>query len=140
MTESTITDAAVDACALVSKAEVEAAVGAALLDGEPEQFANLSTCSYKDPASPIFTVAGLSVLVTASDSDAQEVFDLAKSNAAGVKEVDGLGDSSYWDDVLGTLQVVQGIYELSVDVASYEGTDQLSAAEDIARTALSRLP
>ena len=139
-TESTKTDAAFNACALISKAEVEAAVGAAVLDGEPEQLANLSTCSYKDPASPIFTVAGLSVLVTSSDSDAQEVFDLAKRNAADVKEVDGLGDSAYWDGVLGTLQVVQGEYELSVDVASDEGTDQLSAAEDIARTALSRLP
>lgn len=35
-------DGEIDACALVTKAEVEAAVGAAVLDPKPEQMANLA--------------------------------------------------------------------------------------------------
>jgi hypothetical protein len=131
---------AIDACALVTKAEIESAVSATVLDGAPEQMANLATCSYKDPDAPISTVAGLSVFAAASASDAREVFDLAKRNAADVQEVDGLGDDAYWDDILGTLQVLEGTYEVGIDVASDEGVDQRAAAKDIANKALSRLP
>ena len=134
------TGAEIDPCALVTRAEVEAAVGATVLDPKPERLANLASCSFHDPAAPIFSLASVNVFAAASESDAQEIFDLAKGNAADVQEVDGLGDDAYWDDILGTLQVLEGTYEISVDVASGEGADQRRAAEDIAARALSRLP
>ena len=132
--------AEIDACALVTKAEVETAVGATVLDPKPERLANLASCSFNDSAAPVITAVSVNVFVAASESDAREIFDLAKRNAADVQEVDGLGDDAYWDDILGTLQVLQGTYEMSVDVASSEGADQKRAAEDIAAKALSRLP
>lgn len=132
--------AEIDPCALVTKAEIEAAVGTAVLDPKSERLANLASCSFHDPAAPIFSLASVTVFAAASESDAREIFDLAKGNAADVQEVDGLGDDAYWDDILGTLQVLEGTYEISVDVASGEGADQRRAAEDIAARALSRLP
>ena len=139
-TSSTPAGAEIDPCALVTKAEIEVAVGTAVLDPKLERLANLASCSFNDPAAPIITAVSVNVFVAASESDAREIFDLAKRNAADVQEVDGLGDDAYWDDILGTLQVLQGTYELSIDVTSSEGADQKRAAEDIAAKALSRLP
>ena len=133
-------EAELDVCGLVTKAEVEAALGVPVLDGEPQQAANLFTCSFNDPEAPIFTAAGVAVFVAENDDDANEVYELAKSNAAEVQEVDGLGEAAYWDATLNTMQILQGRYEISIDVAADDGLDQLAAAKAIAAQALSRLP
>lgn len=129
-----------DVCSLVAKADIEAAIGAPVLDGKPEQAANLFTCSYAEPEFSNFSAAGVAVLVADNASDAKEAYDLAKSNAAEVQEVDGLGEAAYWDSILNTMQILEGRYELSVDVSSEEGRDQLAAARAIATKALAALP
>jgi hypothetical protein len=129
-----------DACELITKVEVETAVGGTVRDGKPDALANLYTCTFGDPDSPVGSVAGVSVFVAESDDDAQEVYDLAKSNAADVAEVDGVGEEAYWDSILNTMQIVQGNYQVSVDVSSDEGRDQLAAATQIADLVLVRLP
>lgn len=133
-------EAELDVCGLVTKAEVEAALGGPVLDGEPQQAANLFTCSFNDPEAPIFTVAGIGVFVAENGDDAREVYELAKSNAAEVEEVDGVGEAAYWDATLNTMQILYGTYEVSVDVAADDGLDQVAAARAIAVQALSRLP
>jgi hypothetical protein len=128
-----------DACELVTQDEVETAIGTAVVAGEPEQAANLYTCSYSDPEAPIFGLAGVAVFVADNEDDAREIYDLAKSNAAEVQEVTGVGEEAYWDAILNTMQVVEGRYELSIDVSS-DIEDQLAAATAIAQTTLGRLP
>lgn len=130
----------VDACALVTKADIEAAIGAPVLDGEAEQAANLYTCSYNDPAFANISIAGVAVFVELREGEAQEIYELAKSNAAEVQEVDGIGDEAYWDDTLNTMQILSGKYELGIDVASEEGRDQVAAAKTIGAKAIAALP
>jgi hypothetical protein len=62
---------------------------------------------------------------------------MAKSNAAQVQDVSGLGDVAYWDDILRTLWVVKGRYWLSIETQREAGG--LEAAKRIASTVLPRL-
>jgi hypothetical protein len=132
--------AELNACELVSAADIEAAIGAPVGEGEPGQAANLFTCSYADPAFPTVSAAAVAVLAANNADDAREIYDLAKSNAAEVQEIDGVGEAAYWDDVLNSMQVVEGSYELSIDVASEEGRDEVAVATTIAQKALAALP
>lgn len=131
---------AIDACSLVTKAEVEAAAGVTVSDPKAETVANLSTCSFDDPAPPNFSVVDVSVLAGILDGDAQEVFDTAKKNGNDPQTVAGLGDDAFWDDVLGTLNVVKDNYLVGVDVASLDDGDRLTVAKTVAGNALGRLP
>ena len=130
---------ALDACMLVTKAEIEVAVGTTVLDPKPEQLANLSTCSFNDPATPIFTIASVSVLTGARDGDAREIFDMAKKNGNDPQPVAGVGEDAFWDDTLSDLNVVQGKYEITVDVPG-DSADPLSVAKEIAGKVLAKLP
>ncbi len=129
----------VDACTLVTKAQIESAVGATVLDPKAEQLANLSSCSFNDPASPIFTVVSVSVFSGASTSDAKEIFDLGKRNANDPQPVTGVGEDAYWDDTLSDLNTVQGKYEITVDVPG-DSADPLAVAKEIAGKVLAKLP
>ncbi|MBI5284530.1 MAG: DUF3558 family protein [Chloroflexi bacterium] len=128
-----------DACTLVTKAQIESAVGATVLDPKPEQVANLSSCSFDDPTSPIFSVVTVSVLTGARDGDAREIFDLAKKNGNDPQAVAGLGEDAFWDDVLSDLNIVQGKYEITIDVPG-DSADPLSVAKEIAGKVLAKLP
>ncbi len=130
----------IDVCALVTKAEVEAAVGTAVLEPKAEQVANLASCSFSDPGAPVFGLVSVSVLTGSRAGDAQEIFDMAKRNANEPQAVSGLGQDAFWDDVLGTLNVVQDQYEVSVDVASIDNGDRMAAAKTVAAKVLGRLP
>jgi len=129
-----------DACALVSKADVEAAIGKTVLDPKAQQFPGLASCDFNDPTSPVFRLAGVNVVTEASSSDAQSLFDFGKSNANDPQKVDGVGEDAYWDATLNTLDTVQGKYEITIDVAPDEGVDTLTAAKAIAAKVLANLP
>jgi hypothetical protein len=129
-----------DACALVSKADVEAAIGKAVLDPKPQQFPGLASCDFNDPSASAFRLAGVNVVTEASSSDAQSLFDFGKSNANDPQQVDGVGEDAYWDATLNTLDTVQGKYEITIDVAPDEGVDTLTAAKAIAAKVLANLP
>jgi hypothetical protein len=129
-----------DACDLVSKADVEAAIGKTVLDPKPQQFPGLASCDFNDPTSPVFRLAGVNVVTEASSSDAQSLFDFGKSNANDPQKVDGVGEDAYWDATLNTLDTVQGKYEITIDVAPDEGVDTLTAAKAIAAKVLANLP
>jgi hypothetical protein len=130
----------IDACALVSKSDVEAAIGKTVLDPKPQQFPGLASCDFNDPSAPVFRLAGVNVVTEANASDAQSLFDFGKSNANDPQKVDGVGEDAYWDATLNTLDTVQGKYEISIDVAPDEGVDTLTAAKAIAAKVLANLP
>lgn len=139
----------VEACTLLTQAEVEAAVGRPVLQPKAEQAANLACCSYGDPETPIVSAATLCVFV-GSDADyfagaaaqTRETFEQFKSNAASAEPVSELGEDAYWDDVFGTLHVLDGHYEVNLELMldNEEEGAALAAAKALAAQALQRLP
>lgn len=138
----------VDACALLTQAEVEAAVGRPVSEPKAEQVANLACCSYGDPEAPIVSAASLCVFV-GSDADyfagaiaqARETFELARGNAEA-RPLSGLGDEAYWDQVFEDLSVLSGPYLISLDISLDDEDDEatLAAAQELMAQALPRLP
>jgi hypothetical protein len=130
---------AIDACALVTKAEAEAAIGQPLLDPAKSDSPGMYSCEFADPTQPIAKRLTVTVLVGRSPRDAQDAMDLAKSNAAAdaVQDVPKLGDAAYWDRTLHALTVDKGRYQIEVFVDADAG---LAAASTIAASAMARLP
>lgn len=130
---------AVNACALVTKAEVDAAVGRSLLDPKTTNSAGMSSCEFADPKLPIAKIVTLTVVVGTNPADVKDAMDLAKSNAAAgaVQVIADLGDAAYWDNVLHALTVNKGRYQLEVFVDPDAG---LKAARAVMAKALTRLP
>jgi len=129
----------IDACSLLTKAEVEAAIGTSVTGPEPEQSANLVACNFNDPNTPIFHLVSVSVLIGENANDASDVYELAKSNAADAQTVGGIGNDAFWDSVLNGLEVLKGKYDIRIDV-SPDGGDQLAIAKDLAAKVVARLP
>ena len=130
----------IDVCALVTKAEVEAAVGTTVLDPQPKHFPNYAYCDFNDPAASGLRLVTASVVTGSSASDARDAFDMSKRNASDPQPVAGLGEDAFWDETLGTLNVVKGTYEVSVDVAPIDNLDRLAAAKAVAAKVLGKLP
>ena len=131
--------AAIDPCSLLTKAEVEAAIGTSVLEPQREDIANLVTCSYNDPEAPIFRIVSVSVLIGENADQASDVYELAKDNAADAETVGGIGNDAFWDSVLNGLEVLEGKYDVRIDV-SPDGGDELAIAKDLAAKVVDRLP
>ena len=130
---------AIDPCALLTKAEVEAAIGTSVTEPEPEEVANLVACSYNDPETPIFSLVSVTVLIGGDANEAKDVYELAKGNAADAETVAGIGDDAFWDGILNGLEILKGKYDVRIDV-SPDGLDELTAAKDLAAKVVDRLP
>jgi hypothetical protein len=129
----------IDPCSLLTKAEVEAAIGTSVTEPEPEETANLVACNYNDPSTPIFHLVSVTVLIGANADEASDLYELAKDNAAEAQTVGGLGDDAFWDSVFNGLEVLKGKYDFRIDVSPDDG-DELAIAKDLAAKALDRLP
>ncbi len=129
----------IDACSLLTKEEVEKAIGHSVLEPKEEQFANNFSCSYGDaevPGSP--PAVSLSVIISKNSADAKEIHEIAKSNAASVETVSGLGDEAYWDKIVRYLWIVKDKYHISVYIIADVGG--LDTAQKLAMKVLGRLP
>jgi hypothetical protein len=128
----------IDACALVTKAEVEAITKATVLDGKPEEMATLSSCSFGDPAHPMFRIVGVSVFVGGNAGQVKDLMAMAKSNAGTVEAVAGLGDDAYWSEPLHTLTANKSRFQIDVTIDHDAGGRD--AAKAISAKVISRLP
>ena len=129
----------IDVCSLLSKNEVEQIAGKPVLDPESEQLANLFTCTYGDPEYPdVSIIVSISVFICSNSSDAKEILDMTRSNAASVEEISNFGDYAYWDKILRTLWILKGNYEIGIEAASDAGG--FDSAKKIALKVLERLP
>ena len=138
--------AQVDACSLLSKAEIEAITGRAALESREERAAELSICVYGDPESPkigdrpLIDIAKLSVFSGGSGyyagplKQAQDGFDMIERNAGDVTPVEGIGERAYWTG--GTLRALRGAYFIEVEVDG----DSREMAEKIAMQLLAKIP
>jgi len=119
--------AIVDTCGLFTQAEVEAMLRRPVLAGEKDQAATLTTCSYGNPATPVVNgkptdvLLVLSVLTDELPNQSKGVFEIAKSNAAEVQMVSGLGEQAFWDNVVRVLRVVKGNHLVEASLGSNLG-------------------
>ena len=123
----------VDACALLTAAEVEAVVGGPS-SAEPEDFAPLFFgCSWSVPS------GFLSVdVISHGDSDAARAsFDFFLGE---VTEVDGIGDAALYNILLDLAFISDG-YEVSINmVGDFDDDTARAHAQDLARLIIPRLP
>jgi hypothetical protein len=64
---------------------------------------------------------------------------MTKDNAADVETVAGVGDEAFWDSILNGLEVLEGKYDVRIDV-SPDGWDARAIAEELAAKVVDRLP
>ena len=136
---------AIDPCALVTKEEVETAVGASVLEPQREDSANLFTCSYNDPDTPIVRTVSVNVIVAEHEDDARDLYEMFKDLAPDAEAVAGIGDEAFWDSIVKgldvRLEVLKGKYDISIKIdLSPDGGDALAIAKELAAKLLGRLP
>lgn len=128
--------AGVDACALVTKEEAEAVLGASVGEPTQEDVPPISACSYETPD---FDTVSVSVLTYDDADQAEEGFQMA-IDINDYPEVSGLGDRAYDSRPIFDVTVQKGRYEVDVDV-SLEGDEaDFETAKELAATAVDRLP
>ena len=126
----------IDACALVTKEEAEAVLGASVGDAQREDTPPVTACTYETAD---FDSVSVSVLTYEDSDQAEEGFQMA-IDINDFPEVPGIGDRAYDARPAFGLTVLKGRYELEVDV-SLEGDEaEFVAAKDLAATAVERLP
>jgi hypothetical protein len=140
----------VDACSLLTRADVEALANKPAEDPRKETLANLVTCTYGDPKAPkagtrrLSNVASVAVFTgqegayyAGPAAQAKDAYETARKNAASNEAVSGLGESAWWDKTFRTLSVYTKKYFVSVTVDDDAG---LEGAKKLMGKALSRLP
>ncbi len=137
----------VNACMLISRAEIEKLTGRSVLEPVEEKAAELSICSYGDPDSPMLggkplsKVAVLSVFTGGNAyyagpvAQAAAIFEMAEKNAGGVERVSGIGEKAHWAGK--TLRTVRGPYMIEVEVDVEKGSRKI--AEQLAKIMLDRI-
>jgi hypothetical protein len=141
----------VDACTLLSKADVESVAGKSVLAGRKEDAGPLVMCSFDDPTAPQVGGRGISQVLTLAvmtgqegayvkgpSAQAKDSLEIARKNSASDETVTGLGDAAYWDKILRKLNVASGRYYVTVGVESRN--DSLGVAKAAATKALAKLP
>ncbi len=144
-------DGLIDACSLLTKEEVEKATGRQVLAPLQENAANLATCYYGNPESPVINNRPLDSFIKVSlmvgiegqyyagpVAQVRDTYEMARKNAASAQAVDKLGDDAYWDGTFKSLNVLRGKYLLDISVSSDVGG--LDIATGIAAKILQRLP
>jgi hypothetical protein len=149
---------AVNACSLLSAAEVESAAGRETTDPVEDHTAErMSICAFGEPGSPMVAgkplsrVAVLTVVTGGNDyfagpeAQVNAIFDMAGKNAGELEVVSGLGERAHWAPLLNTLRAVRGAYMVEVEVAERdrEGNkvaDPRKIAEQLGKIALARIP
>jgi hypothetical protein len=133
-----------DVCTLVTQAEVEAILGQSV--GAPN-FTSMGAagaaaglgggdCTFQ--ATGITAVISIGVLAWSDEDDAESSFGLFGSD----EEIEGIGDKAVNTQPVGDISVLQGRYELSVDLYFVNDDDDadFEMARQIAELAVPRLP
>lgn len=124
-----------DACQLLTRQEVEAALGKPVGEGAPESMPQLAACHWAARSAP--DSARVAVTVYDGAAQARAAFEMAvKIN--GYRTVRGVGEDAYASPMY-DLTVLSGRYELAVDV-SLLADEPAPAARRLAQQAVARLP
>ena len=138
----------VDACALLTKEDVESFLGEPV--GAPaitrtEAMGNIVTqCRYSAPSGN--KRVGLLLRQAATADEAAKIFKKARDaskelSGAEPQVIDGLGESAYWTGGnLKQLNVLKGDAWLIITASPGNGTDPLEASKSVSRKILARMP
>jgi hypothetical protein len=132
----------IDVCALLTQAEVEAAIGQTAGPGAPEEsFAEFGlgggACRFEaDDITPVVTV---SVLAWSNEEDADASFSFGEDQ---YPPVEGIGDRAYRSQPIDEISVLVGRYELSVGLyfVSEDDDEEFEMSRQLAELVISRLP
>ena len=133
----------VETCSLFTQVEVEAMLRRPVLAGQKDQVATLTTCSYGNPTAPVLNgkptdvLLLLSVLTDEMPNQSKGIFEIAKSNAAEVQMVSGLGEQAMWDSLERVLRVVKANHLVEAKLGSDLGG--LETARAIMKKMLAKL-
>ena len=136
--ESPANASGLDACALLTKAEVEAAIGKSVLEPVQQNVPPTYSCDYNDPDTPIFSLASVSVIVSDTTEQAKGMFDQIHENAEDDEAVTGIGQAAYWSQAFG-FDALVGRFLVTVDVDP-QIADQKNIEQALAAKAIARLP
>jgi hypothetical protein len=134
----------IDACAVLTQAELQGLIGRSAMKGQKSDVAELSSCTFGNPQAPVLNGQPTDVLAKVvvfngeRPGQAREAYDIGRTNAAEVQPVSGLGDQAYWDGILRTLCLVKG--NIGVDVRVGSDLGGLKTARAIAEKVVAKLP
>ncbi len=144
---------AIDACTLLTRADVDAVLGITVGDPQARQNGTgefwLSTCNYSAETTHGILAASLLLkphhvadgpMKAYSDYESGLIAELGKDVA--LTPVDGIGERAGWQDFgtpIGQLAVFRGPYQLILTASATAGADQLTNAKTLAGTVLQRL-
>lgn len=129
---------AIDACALLTKDEVEAVIGMPVGSPQPEESPPpFSGCRYEEDG--LTQIVSIGVVAWNDVDEAEASFEFGADQYAAVE---GLGDRAYNSQPIDDVTVLAGRYELSVGLYFVSDDDEaeLEMARELAATALDRLP
>ena len=127
----------IDPCALVTKEEAEAALGASV--GEPTQdnsVPSFATCSYE--TADAMDIVGVSVTTYPDAGAATDMFQWGIDN--GFEVVDGVGDRAYRSQPFSDITFQKGKYEVDIDIVLSSADEEFALAKDMAVRAAARMP
>jgi hypothetical protein len=132
-----------DACALVTKADAEEALGEPVNKIDPERAPAWPQCDYV-PVDAAHRAAAKHLQIQAGIKGGRSQFDFDKKAFVDAKPVEGLGDAAFYSDPAGRteLSVVKGSQYFMIGVGLGEAgkeAAQLSAAKKLAAKVLERL-
>jgi hypothetical protein len=130
--------AAPDPCSLITKAEAEAAIGAAVTGPDKSSgMGNFDQCQYQYSGERLTDVGAVTVQVEAVDlASKQKAF----ADAADPTEpVSGIGDAAFWAPGHSALFVGKGNLTTSFSVTR-QGIDMKAASRALAEKGVARLP
>jgi hypothetical protein len=135
-----LTPTSIDPCALLTKSEVDAALGRAVKD--PRNVAGQPTCVYDDSMQPSGAPnpAGIGINLAFYTTGGAQDFSRFKDDASlPHTPVTSIGDDAFWTG--GSLYVLRGDFYFDVTMyTSDPDAAKLETAKNIAQIVLSRLP
>lgn len=127
-------DSEFDVCALVSEEEVADITGFDITGSTSDDFDPFFGCTYD------YDFGNISLSVYRDDRDVVETFYELTSDA---EEVDGVGDRAQFIELFDQLEVLDGNYDITVSVFSFDSeseVDTLELDKELALLLLDRLP
>jgi hypothetical protein len=137
----------IDPCALITRAEAEAALGEPV--GEPECDTAVSPtgqalCVYSSTTSERFVqisvteTGAMAETLRVQGESAATIYRTTRDNFEPVTEVPGIGDDAFWD--VPGLHVLKGDVYLIIAVGNTDDPENLELAQSLAEIAVPRLP
>jgi hypothetical protein len=131
------TGSGINACALVTKEEAEAAVGSPVGDPVEDDYPPQYGCKYSTSS---LDQVSIDLIVYDDAQQANDAFQM-EIDINSYEEVSGIGDRALRPSPIMDITVIKGKYEMSVDVLNDSDDEvQYEKAKELAIIALGRLP